>query len=770
MLKKWLPSSKKKQSSKGSAGGSSAPVTPLKGNNHLNVGNRKGSTPTITRSAPNNAMRSSPSLPESNNDRLRVNNNNDARKDSFGNAQGPNLKLNIVEPQDVGTQLQKLNGGFNTTNSSNESLPSEHLHNPILNTERTELTPYGDGSNKIFGYENFGNTCYCNSVLQCLYNLPEFRNDMLRYPLGQPKSGKSRKLEMPGLKPRMFLPEHFEPRPTQEVPKKSSSFIKSTFSAVTSSQSNLLEDKASQQTERPPPINLSTKSSTNSLNHDAVKMRSNSEINVGTTNASISNDIPNTEINDNGDSHRHESWVPRKHSTDHPDLTVEGQPNIDKHHSKRVIVGRNYPKLYSAENSDQILQNNIHLKSEHLTNEQRKKSALINGPIVNVDHQIDSSAESNLYNGLKDIFECITEHSYLTGVVTPSAFIEMLKRENVLFSSMMHQDAHEFLIFLLNEISDFLDKQNKNALNSKIYDSSQGRRNSGTVKNFVSDIFQGTLTNRIKCLTCDNTTARDEPFLDFPIEVQENVDIDIQEILESFHQKEMLHGPNKFYCDECCGLQEAERVVGLKQLPKTLALHLKRFKYSEQQNSNIKLFDKVSYPLDLKVSSTFNPSISKNYELSGIVVHMGGGPQHGHYISLCKNEKFGWLLFDDETVEAISEQAVLQYTGNKDTMTTAYVLFYQESQKEGISVDHDTNINKLIEYDDWLRTKPPTIIKEEEEEDTPSSGEVIETGRSVTNEDTKKNKTDVIIDKENDKEKKNKSSRRKSKLFGFMKG
>lgn len=237
MLKKWLPSSKKKQSSKGSAGGSSAPVTPLKGNNHLNVGNRKGSTPTITRSAPNNAMRSSPSLPESNNDRLRVNNNNDARKDSFGNAQGPNLKLNIVEPQDVGTQLQKLNGGFNTTNSSNESLPSEHLHNPILNTERTELTPYGDGSNKIFGYENFGNTCYCNSVLQCLYNLPEFRNDMLRYPLGQPKSGKSRKLEMPGLKPRMFLPEHFEPRPTQEVPKKSSSFIKSTFSAVTSSQS-----------------------------------------------------------------------------------------------------------------------------------------------------------------------------------------------------------------------------------------------------------------------------------------------------------------------------------------------------------------------------------------------------------------------------------------------------------------------------------------------------------------------------------------------------
>ena len=36
-------------------------------------------------------------------------------------------------------------------------------------------------SEKYFGFENFGNTCYCNSVLQALYFCPSFRNKVLEY-------------------------------------------------------------------------------------------------------------------------------------------------------------------------------------------------------------------------------------------------------------------------------------------------------------------------------------------------------------------------------------------------------------------------------------------------------------------------------------------------------------------------------------------------------------------------------------------------------------
>ena len=35
-------------------------------------------------------------------------------------------------------------------------------------------------SERIYGLENFGNTCYCNSVLQALYNCKPLREVSLR--------------------------------------------------------------------------------------------------------------------------------------------------------------------------------------------------------------------------------------------------------------------------------------------------------------------------------------------------------------------------------------------------------------------------------------------------------------------------------------------------------------------------------------------------------------------------------------------------------------
>jgi len=46
---------------------------------------------------------------------------------------------------------------------------------------------------------------------------------------------------------------------------------------------------------------------------------------------------------------------------------------------------------------------------------------------------------------------------------------------------------------------------------------------------------------------------------------------------------ETLDRDDKFYCDRCCCLQEAQKRMLIKEAPQCLILHLKRFKYIETQ-------------------------------------------------------------------------------------------------------------------------------------------------------------------------------------------
>ncbi|KAG6400501.1 hypothetical protein SASPL_137338 [Salvia splendens] len=48
-----------------------------------------------------------------------------------------------------------------------------------------------------------------------------------------------------------------------------------------------------------------------------------------------------------------------------------------------------------------------------------------------------------------------------TGVLAPNRFVQRLKKQNEKFRSYMHQDAHEFLNYLLNELVDILEKETR---------------------------------------------------------------------------------------------------------------------------------------------------------------------------------------------------------------------------------------------------------------------------------------------------------------------
>lgn len=360
--------------------------------------------------------------------------------------------------------------------------------------------------------------------------------------------------------------------------------------------------------------------------------------------------------------------------------------------------------------------------------EAKKKAALVTGPLLKVDagNSANYGMHETLFSALKDIFETIISHTSRTGVISPQKFVEVLKRENEMFRSSVHQDAHEFLNYVLNQIIENVEQYQKRLLSaarangtalqsaqlltvkppgksnsvteSSAASTASGATTSATVMSnlsagWIHDLFEGLLTSETKCLTCETVSRRDEVFLDLSIDLDKHTSV--TSCLNNFSASEMLCERNKFHCDGCGGLQEAEKRMKIKRLPRILALHLKRFKYSEEIGRHQKLFHRVVYPYYLRLFNTTDDAEDPDrlYELYAVVVHIGGGPYHGHYVTIVKTEDKGWLLFDDELVEPVDKSYVRNFFGDEKKLACAYVLFYQETTFEKMEKEMNEDLH-----------------------------------------------------------------------------
>lgn len=433
-----------------------------------------------------------------------------------------------------------------------------------------------DGSDKYFGLENFGNTCYCNSILQALYYSEPFRENVVNYPpLDSTSEGKTSKVK--------------------------------------------------------------------------VSIR------------------PPVQVNGNAATTGKQLPKPRPGFTPGPIPMPITQP--------------------------------IRPEDRPEAPEYKKKQAMIKGPVLELAQENPDAygMEECTFTGLKDIFTALIQSNSRTGVISPQRFLDIFKRDNEMFRNSMHQDAHEFYGLVLNDVisnveayarriqeSGKMNETLQSPLNNQL-SSSPSLMRSMMASNFrtpetswVHDIFEGVLVSETRCLTCETASQRDETFLDLSIDLEEHSSV--TSCLRKFSAEEMLCERNKFHCDHCGGLQEAEKRMKIKKLPKVLALHLKRFKYTEDYSRLQKLFHRVVYPYYLRMFNTTDDAEDPDriYELYAVIVHIGGNAYHGHYVSIIKTKDRGWVLFDDEMVEPVDKNFVANFFGDKPGMACAYVLFYQE--------------------------------------------------------------------------------------------
>lgn len=334
--------------------------------------------------------------------------------------------------------------------------------------------------------------------------------------------------------------------------------------------------------------------------------------------------------------------------------------------------------------------------------EYKKKQAFAAGPVLKMDYENSKAygMSESLFSALKDIFEAVIAHRSHLGVVSPYKFLEILRQENEMFRTPMHQDAHEFLNLLLNQVVENVESFSKSLAREQsdaaaltngqtITSGAVVPSTSSTNTGWVHELFEGTLTSETRCLTCENTSHRDEAFLDLSVDLDQHSSV--TSCLRKFSEEEMLCERNKFHCDNCGGLQEAEKRMKIKRLPRILALHLKRFKYTEDLQRLQKLFHRVVYPYYLRLFNTTDDAEDPDrlYELYAVVVHIGGGPYHGHYVSIIKTQERGWLLFDDEMVEPVDKAYVRRFFGGENELACAYVLFYQETTEEAMMKEQE---------------------------------------------------------------------------------
>lgn len=573
--------------------------------------------------------------------------------------------------------------------------------------------PYGDGLYKIFGMENFGNSCYCNSILQCLYHTQRFRERLLRFKY-EPHE---RLLSVSGQNAHSFsskyvqlyqkrLKEQGKPPDSstsslgngQAPPITSRPSIRNSifgkFSSLNTNAISAAEDQASYSQPRKLDYVYEAGSCDALTTEQRMMVKKHQEL--GELQILVTRPLTATASNENRNDNSTSSTalLDSGNSTNNNVNTADLAAPITSMLAF-IVVGIPYP--------EPALSNPINPFNPNPASDQRKRSALINGPIVNLDHPLREdgrTSETSLLFALKDIFEAMTENKSQIGVVSPTHFIDKLKQKNALFRQVnMHQDAHEFCNYLINEAIE--------SINLEV----------GASKNWCTDIFQGIITNETKCLSCETLTSKDETFLDLSIDIPPGQSAySLTYSLNNFSKLEILSHQNKFYCNTCLSLQEAVKTIKIKSTPDVLIINFKRFKYDDKLDRMVKLFDSISYPLRLRLFNTTkdgeldsaNPSLGfKLYGLYALVVHIGGGPMHGHYIALCKCRAGLWFLFDDETIEIVDEAYVLRFFGDGPGLASAYILFYEKldttTGEDGETHDFGIDLNGIYNGSDYSK-------------------------------------------------------------------
>ncbi|XP_076070650.1 ubiquitin carboxyl-terminal hydrolase 38-like [Mytilus galloprovincialis] len=379
------------------------------------------------------------------------------------------------------------------------------------------------------------------------------------------------------------------------------------------------------------------------------------------------------------------------------------------------------------------------------------------------------------------------------------------------FTAGHQQDCSEFLKYLLDQIHEeekTAVKKKKLSINGKQGQATTEEASETTEANSViEDCFGGQVKTTYTCLTCKTESSRTELFTDLPLAFPEygtcekslvggdskckksgdsskvndedkkhsdttaSKKLHLNDLVQFYFKPEKMTGDNKYFCEKCGELQDAERSIKLKQVPDTLIFTLLRFSYDAKKQRRTKIFRDVKYPRTLVLPSdcdsaetsekptdrrksvrtmitnkieecgiNTNTSNSKGeiYSLFGVIIHSGVSSESGHYycyarhslftnpeaycdkVQDCKDEdeidflQNKWYLFNDSSVSHAHFNSFSNVT-QRFTKDTPYILLYKRitpSQAEGQDIDLNKSLH-TSEVDPPMRADLRALVNKD---------------------------------------------------------
>ncbi|EJD01524.1 cysteine proteinase [Fomitiporia mediterranea MF3/22] len=223
------------------------------------------------------------------------------------------------------------------------------------------------------------------------------------------------------------------------------------------------------------------------------------------------------------------------------------------------------------------------------------------------------------------------------------------------------EDAHEFLRYAIDSLQKSCLAGYPPKIDHKLAETT-----------WVHKIFGGQLRSRVTCQQCGYNSDTFDSILDLSIDIY-NIS-GLKEALKKFTAKDYLKGADKYKCEKCKRPVNAEKQFTIHEAPAVLTVHLKRF---------TPMGRKLQHPIRYDEVLSLQPAMSEGqhgptYKLYGVISHMGGGPNSGHYFAHVRGGDGQWYEMNDDSVERVHKPEPLN-------MKNAYMLFYIRQKGEALA-------------------------------------------------------------------------------------